>query len=103
MEVRVYLLVNADIPVLTFSGSMLTFVIAIAYLCFRTSTAQRAITAVLSGIVSSLVIWEISVHWKSSHYKEYYIRYARYLVFGIKHWLMQLLNVDRYSSPTFIL
>lgn len=48
---------------------MLTFVVAIAYLCFNTGTAQRAITAVVSGIVFLLVAWEITVHWKPSPFK----------------------------------
>lgn len=59
-----YVSINTLDLILTTSGSMLSFVIAIAYLCFRTSTAQRAITAVVSGIVISVVAWEIAVHWK---------------------------------------
>lgn len=69
MEVKLKLPVNALDLVLMSTGSMLTFVIAIAYLCFNTSTAQRAITAVVSGIVFSLVAWEISVHWKPSPFR----------------------------------
>ena len=71
---------------------MITFVIAIGYLCFHTSTAQRAITAVISGIVFSAVAWEITVHWKTSHPRGYYIHYAKNLVERTHRQLMQLSN-----------
>ncbi len=73
---------------------MLTFVIAIAYLCFHTSTAQRAITAVVSGVVFSLVTWEITVHWKPSRFRaSHNLFYTKDLIAHIKHWLMELSSV----------
>ncbi len=90
MEVRPHTLVITYILGLISSGSMLTFIVAIGYICFHTSTAQRAITAVVSGIVFSAVAWEITVHWKSSHPRGYYILQARNLALRIKLQLMRL-------------
>lgn len=46
---------------------MLTFVLGVGYLCFKTnSLGQIGVTAVLATIVLGLVYWEISVHWKPS-------------------------------------
>lgn len=80
---------------------MITFVIAIGYLCFQTSTAQRAITAVVSGIVISSVAWEIAVHWKSLHPRGYYLYRARKLVGRINHRLMRLFNKQNWTPAPF--
>lgn len=72
---------------------MLTFVIAIAYLCFHTSTAQRAVMAVVSGIVFSVVAWEIAVHWKPSPFKGDYSNFsAKDFAQRFKRRLMRMSN-----------
>ncbi len=69
---------------------MLTFVIAIGFVCFQISAAQRAITAVASGIVFSLVAWEIAVHWKSLPFKgDDNLFSMKDVVARIKSWRMQ--------------
>lgn len=45
---------------------MVTLVIAIAFLCFEISDAQRGVLAFIAALVTILVGWEINVHWKSS-------------------------------------
>lgn len=51
---------------------MLAFVIAIGFLCFQTSIAQRIITTVPAAIVVGLAIWEIYTHWQSPGQKVYW-------------------------------
>ncbi len=79
---------------------MLTFVVAIGYLCFHASTAQRAITAVISGIVFYLVAWEISVNWKPSPLTgDDNVFSAKDLARRIKRQLMRLSSMHRQLGP----
>lgn len=45
---------------------MLSFVVAIAIFIFQDDHIQQEIVAAPAGIVLFLLVWEISVHWKSS-------------------------------------
>lgn len=45
---------------------MLSFVTAIAIFTFQDDRIQEEIVAAPAGIVLFLLVWEISIHWKSS-------------------------------------
>lgn len=51
-------------------SSMLSFVITIAIFSFQDAKIQQEIVAAPAVIVLILLVWEISIHWKSSSGEE---------------------------------